>query len=41
VITFTTSAGETFTGKLGENTISAPFVVAKMMGMRVEIQLAK
>ncbi|HPT83428.1 MAG TPA: hypothetical protein PLM25_06020 [Limnochordia bacterium] len=40
-ITFTTSAGEVFTGTLGENTVRAPFVVAKVMGIRVEIELAR
>jgi len=40
-IVFTTRDGQTFTGKAGENTVSAPFLVSKVMGMRVEIELAR
>lgn len=40
-IAFTTSSGESFSGKLSENTVSAPFVVSKVMGIRVEIELSK
>jgi hypothetical protein len=34
-------SGESFTGKVSEDTVSAPFVVSAMMGMRIEIELSK
>ncbi|HHT91738.1 MAG: hypothetical protein QM451_02320 [Bacillota bacterium] len=34
-------SGETFAGKVEDDKVSAPFIVSAMMGMRMEIELAK
>lgn len=40
-LTLTTAAGESFAGSIAGNKVKAPFIVSKVMGMRIEIELEK